>query len=421
MSAKVINNRPFNLFLSHAHIDKAIADHIYRWCTEFAKVDVWYDSVNLPPGRQVAAELGSAIADCQSAIVMLSESSLKSGWVKKEWNICISQQTQFPDFHVIPIRIDQSKVPPELESETWIDIAAGGELTPGIATQLLATLHGTDGDLRTIGYPQIYLARGSLPHEVAVGQYISNQLKDYRLRSVRDAPNQKFVPSRIATLMSGCMGVICVLSHRGDGKTSKYFFDEIKIARELKRPVLAIVEEAVTQDLDELDGIVVRRAPQLDPCPEDILDGAIFEFQEDVARRPAIPVHCFMGHSFDEAERSTWDLARRSMEIVSGLRCISGVEIKGNVQAEIVTRIRDATFCIFDISDDADGKTALNSAIEAGIALGAGKDFELVCKGTPATPKPFMFRDREVKFYQTPTELVGLVRKLSLPYRRVVN
>jgi hypothetical protein len=98
MPALVINKRPYRTFLSHAHVDKAIVDRMYHWLSRSAGLKVWYDSVELPPAHMVPSALGAAIADCQSAIIVLSESSLKSGWVQREWNICVGQQAEFSRF-----------------------------------------------------------------------------------------------------------------------------------------------------------------------------------------------------------------------------------------------------------------------------------------------------------------------------------
>jgi hypothetical protein len=56
----------------------------------------------------------------------------------------------------------------------------------------------------------------------------------------------------------------------------------------------------------------------------------------------------------------------------------------------------------------------------SGIAIGAETPFELVCRGPRRRP-PFIFRHRQVWFYETETDLIGLIRRLVMPYRRVVD
>ena len=55
------------------------------------------------------------------------------------------------------------------------------------------------------------------------------------------------------------------------------------------------------------------------------------------------------------------------------------------------------------------------------MALCAQTPFELVSHGPRRSPEPFMFRTTQIWYYETPAELIGLVRKLALPYRRVVR
>jgi hypothetical protein len=215
--------------------------------------------------------------------------------------------------------------------------------------------------------------------------------------------------------MSGCGALVAVVSHRGEGKTSSYILREIEFASSVGLPALALVENGVDTSFERWPNVIARPLPPLQSDISAALDGVISDFAETVGEPPR-PAHAFFGHSFDGTDAETWSCVRRCIEVDSGLPCISGDSIAGgDVQHQIIERIRDATFCVFDITED-----RLNSCIEAGIALGADTAFELVCKAPRRRP-PFIFRHRQVWFYETPTELIGLVRKLALPYRRVVN
>ena len=110
-------------------------------------------------------------------------------------------------------------------------------------------------------------------------------------------------------------------------------------------------------------------------------------------------------------------MARRVAEVVTGLPCLSGDQLTGNhAQGQIVDKISTSALSIFDLSDPA----KINTYVEAGIALGANVKYELVSRGKRHSP-PFIFRDKEVFYYETPAELLGLVRKLTLDIRRVVS
>jgi hypothetical protein len=321
----------------------------------------------------------------------------------------------FPDFQIIPIRLDDSTPPPELAVHKWIDLQSG-ELTPGIAAQLLETLHGGESDPKNIGLREVYMACGSRPNEVAVRSRVAQKLRELGLRSVRDAPDQyHFDESRIKPIIMGCGALVAVVSHRGEGRTSPYISREVSLARKIGVPVLAITEEGVEPEDFASAGALVRVTR---PFTGDIaarLDEILEEFADEVGD-PLHPAYAFFGHSFDRAEAEIWSCVRRAVQAVAGIPCVSGDEIAGgDVQQQIIQRIQKATVCLFDITAD-----RLNSCIEAGIALGAPTPFELVCRAPRRRP-PFLFRDRQVWFYESTTELIGLVRKLMLPFRRVVN
>ena len=49
-------------------------------------IPVWYDGLHLPAGTQIVTKLASAIDECQTMIVVLSSSAIRSNWVEKEYD-----------------------------------------------------------------------------------------------------------------------------------------------------------------------------------------------------------------------------------------------------------------------------------------------------------------------------------------------
>ncbi len=125
MNAKPTHKRDFQAFLSHAHADKAIVDRLYAWLKDTAGIPVWYDAANLPTGTMIGTYLSEAITDCRSLIIVLSKASVQSGWVKEEYNAALGQRTQFPDFRIIPIRVEECEEPGFLQTTKWLDIQDG--------------------------------------------------------------------------------------------------------------------------------------------------------------------------------------------------------------------------------------------------------------------------------------------------------
>jgi hypothetical protein len=409
MPSVAFNRRPYRAFLSHSHVDKSFVDKLYVWLSEFAGMKVWYDSVEFPNGL-VASELGNALERCKSAILILSEKSVSSGWVEEEWNISVEQKNFTPDFQIIALKLDKCTLPAALRARKWIEVQEG-ELSASVACQVLEGLHWYSTQPSEVSRPAFYLSRGN-----QTAEQLLSRCRSAGYRFVRDSPDQEhFSETRIKNLIASTSGVCAFVSNRGAGATSKYILEEIRYAQEMNVPVLAILDPGVARtSIDEIlpkKHSVIEKAEldseQVESLAEDFLDRA---------PRPLRGAHCFLGHAFTQDQRPAWQMAKRIAEVVSGLPCVSGDDLTGDsAQQQIVEKIASSAISIFDISEE-----RLNSCIEAGVARGAGVRYELVCKGPRHRP-PFLFRDKQVFFYETTTDLLGLVRKLMFDFRRVVS
>ena len=145
-----LRERPFDTFLSHAHADKAVVDRVHAWL-ERAGLKVWYDATHLGAGAKIASELGQAIAQCRSALVVMSRVSVDSGWVEDEWNLASVERNRKAtrDFRVIPLRLEDCELPRFLESTKWVDLV--GRLDEVAAwAEVLDAMAGDDTDLDAV-------------------------------------------------------------------------------------------------------------------------------------------------------------------------------------------------------------------------------------------------------------------------------
>jgi TIR domain len=94
MARVPVGKRKFHAFLSHAHVDKAVADLLFEWLSNVVGAPVWYDSVELPPGATIEEVLPSAIENSRSMILLLSKVSVSRGWVQHEYRAAINHQTR---------------------------------------------------------------------------------------------------------------------------------------------------------------------------------------------------------------------------------------------------------------------------------------------------------------------------------------
>ena len=142
--------------------------------------------------------------------------------------------------------------------------------------------------------------------------------------------------------------------------------------------------------------------------------------------KPKLGDHIFLGHSLDEAVGDDFLTARGMLSRITGLPVEVGGLVSGpEAQNEIIRLIREAALCVIDISNmtyvnlPSKINFALNSSIEAGIALGGDRTLYLTCHGPRRSP-PFMFRNRQVWFYDNGLELVGALRQIAAKHRRMV-
>jgi hypothetical protein len=109
------------VFISYSHKDKGkvhpIASYLIRsgW-------DVWLDERRLLGGDQIVPELGKAISDADYYIVFLSKSSVNSPYVQYELTNAITLQIEKNRPRVLPIKLDDSKVPTILGGSTHVVI-----------------------------------------------------------------------------------------------------------------------------------------------------------------------------------------------------------------------------------------------------------------------------------------------------------
>ncbi|HWE21724.1 MAG TPA: toll/interleukin-1 receptor domain-containing protein [Hyphomicrobiaceae bacterium] len=412
MAGEGFARRPFRCFLSYSHANKQTVDSIYNWLTKQCGYRIWYDAVNFPSGL-VPSSLGAAIEECQGAIIVLSSASIASGWVEQEWNIAIEQRTRFPDFSILLLRLDDCTPPVELRTRKWIDIQT--ELSPDGAIQVVEAFHSRETDPATIGRRQVYLSRGNRSNEIRFSNRVCDLLRQNSIRVVRDAPDQgRYDSDRVRRIMEGCGALAAFVPHRGGGSTSKYILNEIGIAKSLGIPSIIFVDPSVDFPSSVPFDPSIAYKVDLDGDGDEIATEIVTRLSEE-SLEPVKPAHCFMGHSFKHDQALYWPVARRALQVATGLPCISGDEVLGgDVQEQIVDRIREAVFCVFDITDD-----RLNSCIEAGIAMGGRANYELICR-VPRRRPPFMFRHRQVFFYETQADLVGLLARLAYPYRRII-
>jgi hypothetical protein len=321
--------------------------------------------------------------------------------------------------------LDETRPPNFLKTYSHID-ARGGELAPKSAALLLEALFGTAD--ATGGRP-VYFSRGTRRADEPANSVVEEVVLNLGGRLVCDAPDQAHSdPERLRRLIRSCGGLVAVLPLRAEGGTSPYVVSEIRLALAAGKPALVFAQPGVPKQEDWEFDVLPLTAEMVErgrEAIEDVYDEKVAQFAGALAPSD-VGQHVFIGHSFSESAKELFVPAQRLVCRLVGLPVKVGAWLTGRgAQQKIVEHIRAAEFCLVDITNSGQAELpkkmdyGLNSCIEAGVAIGAERPLFITCRGSRRTP-PYMFRDREVLYYENEMELLGLVRRMCYDYRRQV-
>jgi hypothetical protein len=412
-----VNKRKFHTFLSHAHVDKAIVDPLYLWLSEVAGVPVWYDAAHLPPAASIVSALPDAMTNCRGMIIVVSQASLRSGWVEQEYRVAMAQLVKCKDFRIVPIRLDASAVPDLLETTKWIDLPEG-RIDLRAADNLLAGIYGEDSSLKPSDSKDVYISRTWRESESQLADHVCRHLNGRGFRLIGDSKDQAGFEEglRIKSIISSCGALVAILPDRGEGRTSEYMLKEIRLAQDLGLPFLVVAEPTVKL-AETLELCTIRLSagaiPQ-DGNPGADLERGIDRIEEEW-ERPQSPHYVFFATIFGDEHAERNRVLRQVIERVTAMPCVLGDDIReGQIQGVIIDKISNAFVVIADISEE-----NLNTCIEAGVAVGARRRLHLVAAGPRRRP-PFMFRDQQTWYYANEAGMIGRIHQIAYPYRRRV-
>lgn len=100
-----------SVFVSYSRLDSAIADELVAEF-EAAGIGYWMDRGGIAPGAAWRAAIARAIAAADVVVVLLSVASNESDYVQAEVAMAVDE-----GLHIIPVRLDHSRLPAELRFE----------------------------------------------------------------------------------------------------------------------------------------------------------------------------------------------------------------------------------------------------------------------------------------------------------------
>lgn len=127
-------------FISHSGMDRA------RFVDEFARklrakgIDAWLAGWELTPGDSLVRKIfDEGLKDPEAVVVVLSKSSVESKWVREELDAAMIRKIEGRT-RLIPVKIEECKVPEALLHIFWVDAAKLG--LDGAVDEVVGAIHG---------------------------------------------------------------------------------------------------------------------------------------------------------------------------------------------------------------------------------------------------------------------------------------
>ncbi|MBM4260758.1 MAG: TIR domain-containing protein [Deltaproteobacteria bacterium] len=142
-----IDDTAYHVFVSYRSTDRPWALSLVARL-EGAGLRVFIDQRELVPGGDLAAQLESALQRSRAAVVLVSKGWLESPWCQQEASVLKKRAIEDEEFCLVPLRLDDSPMPPFLDTRVWLDFNGKSQAEGANLDRLLNVLVGrfTDSD-----------------------------------------------------------------------------------------------------------------------------------------------------------------------------------------------------------------------------------------------------------------------------------
>ena len=109
-----------NIFLCHSSKDKGFVRMVHDDPKRLGAAS-WLDENEIDVGESIVEKISEALNDTKFLVLFLSESSVKSLWTTKEWQAFLSKQLTNGTAAVLPLLIEDCKIPGILADIKYAD------------------------------------------------------------------------------------------------------------------------------------------------------------------------------------------------------------------------------------------------------------------------------------------------------------
>lgn len=110
------------IFVSYSHRDKQAVDAIVHHLENDGHV-VWIDTIQFKPGDNISQRIQEGLEDADAIVFVISNNSLHSEWVQREFSAIALQQISKRQQRIVPVRLDHCEVPSYLADRYYLDFA----------------------------------------------------------------------------------------------------------------------------------------------------------------------------------------------------------------------------------------------------------------------------------------------------------
>jgi tetratricopeptide (TPR) repeat protein len=124
-------------FISHSSKDKAL---VLKIAEKLKNAGVWFDMWDMDAGDVLSDKIESGIDEAKNFLIILSQNSINSSWVKFELNMALIKYLENEDYRIIVAKIDNVDVPLRLKPFLRVD----SDKSDRIITSVYDSLDGNE-------------------------------------------------------------------------------------------------------------------------------------------------------------------------------------------------------------------------------------------------------------------------------------
>lgn len=109
-------------FLSHSSKDKLFVRQLASDLTA-SGINVWLDEQMIKVGDSIAEKIGQGLAASDFFLIVLSEHSVNSDWVKKELNQALVGEIESRQVKVLPLKLSDCGIPESIKDKKYADFS----------------------------------------------------------------------------------------------------------------------------------------------------------------------------------------------------------------------------------------------------------------------------------------------------------